>query len=136
MQFPDERLAMHQANLLFKKELEEVDRIIQDTWGEKGEDYDVETPIWHRMPFGDASFAHELFKKADRGVALVKKGVEPTNESLDQNIVDIIVYGRAWLAVRRTLATLQCTSQPLTPFEGGSKVTEEPAARKLTRPTK
>ncbi len=136
MQFPNERLAMHECNEIFERMLETVDKLVLATWGGKGKDYDVDTPIWHRMPFGDASFAHELFKKADRTVSLVKKDTAPVYESLEQNLVDIICYTRAWLAVRYTLQALVGESRPLWPEKEEVEVQDEAEREvgKLTRP--
>jgi hypothetical protein len=66
----------------------------------KGADYEISGPITSRMPFGNRSFAHEVHKKADRAVSIVASG-RAHNESLDDTIMDLIVYAAFWQAARR-----------------------------------
>ena len=44
------------------------------------------------FPFDDKSYIHEIFKKAKRLVSLEERDVEPTHESVKDNLVDLINY--------------------------------------------
>ena len=44
------------------------------------------------FPFGDKSHVHEIVKKSDRLLSLVKREVEPLYESLEDNLLDLINY--------------------------------------------
>jgi hypothetical protein len=55
----------------------------------KGSDYGG---IAEYFPFGDESFTQMIYVKVKRLVALVSSGKEPTNESIDDNLLDLINY--------------------------------------------
>jgi len=44
------------------------------------------------FPFDGKSYCHELHKKVKRLVTLEKAGVNPTNESVKDNLLDLINY--------------------------------------------
>jgi hypothetical protein len=102
MQTPLEQKAMDESKKQFAEELELVFQQIRDMMTNKGEDYDVLTPVWRRMPFASFSWAHEIVKKADRITSLLMKKGKPNNESLLDNVLDIAVYCILWLAYLRT----------------------------------
>jgi len=100
---PVEEKAMQESWELFRLKLEDAEQEIHDVYAAKGRDYDVRTPPWHRMPFGDKSYAHEVLKKADRIVSLLMKVGEPEHESLYDNVRDIAVYCTMWMAYMRMI---------------------------------
>jgi hypothetical protein len=69
--------------------------------------YDMHLPWWQKHIFGDASYAHELFKKAARAASLVAAGqVEdvPPNQyadKLEDHLLDALNFIVMWLAWRR-----------------------------------
>ena len=44
------------------------------------------------FPFGDKSHVHEIVKKSNRLLSLVKREVEPLYESIEDNLLDLINY--------------------------------------------
>jgi hypothetical protein len=75
--------------------------------------YDEHFPWWTKHIFGDASFAHELVKKALRAASLVAAGfagkVEPTKfvDSLEDCLYDALNFIIMWLAWRKYRASEQ-----------------------------
>lgn len=68
--------------------------------------YDMHFPWWQKHVFGDASYAHEIFKKAARLCSLVAcelEGVEDEGafvDSMDDHLYDILNFTVMWLAWR------------------------------------
>lgn len=69
--------------------------------------YDEHLPWWQKHIFGDASYAHELFKKAARAASLVAAGQTgdlPPNiyaDKLEDHLFDALNFITMWLAWRR-----------------------------------
>jgi len=104
VQTPIERGAMADSSQEFVGALEAVVADLQAMYESKGDDYDQLTPVWHRMMFGNVSWAHEVAKKADRLTSLVMvelHGKTPNFDSLSDNVMDIAVYAVMWLAFMR-----------------------------------
>jgi len=101
---PIEVDAMAASSQEFVAALDTVVIDLQAMFEAKGEDYDQLTPVWHRMMFGNVSWAHEIIKKADRLASLVMVELEdktPSFDSLQDNVMDIAVYAIMWLAFQR-----------------------------------
>ena len=67
----------------------------------KGDDYNRVHTFAENMIFGDASWGTLVVIKAHRAASLVAKGGNAVYDSLDDVILDLIVYGMNWLAWRR-----------------------------------
>lgn len=68
--------------------------------------YDKHFPWWAKHVFGDASFAHEVLKKAARAASLVASGAEQEQinvhvDALEDNLFDLLNFCVMWLAWRR-----------------------------------
>jgi len=44
------------------------------------------------FPFGAKSYCHEINKKVTRLINLIKDGKKPANESIEDNLLDLINY--------------------------------------------
>jgi len=101
MQTPIEKIAMDKSSEEFAEIMQAVLTDLQAMFEAKGQDYDQLTPAWHRMVFGNISWAHEICKKSDRLASLIsleQSGGVPNFESLKDNVKDIAVYCVMWLA--------------------------------------
>ena len=97
-----------------RKSADRFEELVQETIDEmlalktrKGTDYEKRTPVWHRMPFGDASWAQEVMKKADRLTSLVAgemRGEQPNFESMEDSLLDIANYAIMWRAFLKLTA--------------------------------
>lgn len=58
----------------------------------KSADYNTGVRLESYFPFGLRSYAHEIHKKANRLVSLLRTGKKPTNESIRDTLLDIINY--------------------------------------------
>lgn len=104
-----------EAKGLYRREAEEMEHIKREVLGRLANlvdgklIYDMHFPWWQKHIFGDASFAHELFKKAARAASLVAAsmtGDTPPNEytdALEDHIMDAINFCVMWLAWRKYL---------------------------------
>lgn len=102
-----------EAVTLFERESQAMDKIKQEVIRELGAlangktVYDEHFPWWQKHVYGDASYAHELFKKAARAASLVAAGatgeVSPNEvtDKLEDHILDAINFCVMWLAWRR-----------------------------------
>lgn len=105
-----------EAIALFERESEAMDVIKQQVIRElaslaRGKTvYDAHFPWWQKHVFGDASYAHELVKKALRAASLVAANatgdVAPNEvtDKLEDCILDAINFCVMWLAWRRYVA--------------------------------
>lgn len=94
-----EAIQVHADPVTLRNAFQKVASNAFDLFFEKGGDYDIQLPFWHRHPFGDQSYGHELFKKAGRAVSIVIKsllGGSTKFEGLDEQIDDIINYAIMW----------------------------------------
>lgn len=70
-------------------------------------EYDRHFPWWQKHVFGDASYAHEIFKKAARLCSLVAGELEgagdgsPWVDKMDDHLYDILNFTVMWLAWRQ-----------------------------------
>ena len=48
--------------------------------------------IYEYFPFGPMSYVHELHKKTKRLVHLTLEAIDPENESVEDNLLDLINY--------------------------------------------
>lgn len=83
----------------FNKEFHNCFHAAVALWNSRKPAYDTELPIWHRMPFGEKSFIHEIFQKAGRLVAMANA---PTAAGdMGEELLDIINYCAALYAYKR-----------------------------------
>lgn len=63
---------------------------------------DISAPIWHKMPFGDFSFATFIEHKSARMCQmLISPELGAMNPKIDDELIDIIVFSAAMLAYRK-----------------------------------
>lgn len=94
----EEEAAEHLAEM--KGVLDEL----TDLWKSKGYDYNQLTTFMENMPFGDMSWGTLCWIKAHRAASLVMKGLTgeiPVYDTLNEVLLDLIVYAAGWIAFRR-----------------------------------
>lgn len=58
----------------------------------KSADYNSGVKLETYFPFGLSSYAHEIHKKSNRLVSLLRTGKSPKNESIRDTLLDVINY--------------------------------------------
>ncbi len=98
------RLFQRESELMEEYKLEILARLADLRDGKSM--YDQHFPWWQKHIFGDASYAHEIFKKAARLCSLVACDlyeVKPESsfvDSMDDHLYDILNFTVMWLAWR------------------------------------
>lgn len=98
---PEEVQLLIELDTEFCNTIADVTKEIIAVFGKKGVKQDVRTPFWHRMPFGDESWATQVGIKADRVISAI---VGDDSAFLDDSLIDLLVYAVAWRAWRRMKA--------------------------------
>lgn len=121
-----EAIQVHADPVTLRNAFQKVATNAFDLFFEKGGDYDVQLPYWHRHPFGDQSYGHEGFKKSGRAVSIILKEGVTRFEGLDEQIDDIINYFVMWRHWRNITGRSRKKAQAL-PERGAGQPLERPA---------
>jgi len=83
-----------------KEELDKIGRLIEG----KGAIAPADYPVWHRYPFGEISYLHEVTRWIARARGLLQGCFPNAGETLQDAIMEIVVHSCMWLAWRNMQA--------------------------------
>lgn len=94
---PDEKRRAQELQAEFDARLKYWLQRAAELYDDQAVKYDDKSePVWHRFPFGRASFAHEVYQKAGRTVQLVRSDAEL--EELVEETLDLLTLAAMMLA--------------------------------------
>jgi len=91
-----------------KEELEKAEQLIKAKGAVAPADY----PVWHRYPFGDSSFLHEVSRWIAIARGLLQGNFPNAGDTLQGAITEILVQSCMWLAWRNVQAITEKVTEP------------------------